>query len=84
LEDGWEKDTVGLQVLGVMMMEVGAKINRKNKELILKAARKDEWAKGDLARKTHIKNFISALKSYTGRKPVLLPTETLGQVFAKH
>lgn len=84
LEDGYDSTTIGMQVFGVIMMKAGAKINENNKKLILNGAKNDDWAKSDKQRKKHIDNFISTVKSYTGRKPVDVETETLGEVFSKH
>lgn len=75
---------IGLQVLGVMMMEAGAKISDKNKKLIIKAAEKDEWAKEDEGRKAHIDAFIKALESYDGKTPVKTTSEGLFEAFSKH
>jgi len=83
LEEGWDSTTVGMQVLGTMMMEVGAKMSDNNKKLILNGAKNDEWAKTSSERKEYIKAFISTVKSYNN-KPTIIDYESLGEVFSKH
>jgi hypothetical protein len=80
---GWDVQ-IGLQTLGVMMMKSGAKINRKNKPLIIDAAESDEWAKEDKERRKHVNNFVTALRSFTGKKKVLITNEGLFEAFEKH
>jgi hypothetical protein len=80
---GWTSQDIGLQVLGVTMMEAGAKINNKNKVLILDAAKKDGWAKEDEERRHHIDNFVLALQSYDGTKSASTTKEGLFEVIGK-
>lgn len=74
---------IGLQVVGIMMMEVGAKISDKNKQLIIKAAENDEWAKEDNKRRKYIEDFISALEKFDGTVPLKTTSEGLFEALNK-
>ena len=63
------------QVLGVMMMEVGAPISDELKANMIIAAEQDEWANedgGNEDRKVRMNNFIATLKSYNGTPTVII------------
>lgn len=70
------------QVLGVFLMEHGARMSQKAKAFILKSARADEW--DNAARRRHIKKFIAQVRSYKAKKPKMVPYESLGQKLAQH
>lgn len=73
---------VGLMVLGVMMMEVGAKMTEPTKKAILKAAEKDEWAQDDEERAADVKAFIKTIKKFKDQ-PTSIENEGLFEVIAK-
>jgi hypothetical protein len=56
---------IGYQVLGVMVLETGAKISKVTRDKILAAAEADVWAKeGDKARQKYIAEFVEAIKAH--------------------
>ena len=78
--DYWLKGDTGNifhQVLGVMMMEVGAPIDKKLKAKMIKAATNDEWAnEGVLDRQERMDRFIYNLNHYVG-SPLEIKTKGL-------
>ena len=55
------------QVLGVMMMEVGAPISKPLKAMMITAAKNDEWANnGSLEREERMDRFIYNINHYVG------------------
>lgn len=80
-ENEYESGIPG-QVLGVFLMEAGARISKRAKAFILKSARADEWE--DAPRKRIIKKFIRQVQTYKAKKPKKVPYESLGQKLAEH
>lgn len=70
--DNWERN-VGYQVLGVMLMEAGAKINGVLKARMIEACRKDEWAEDDNGRKKVCDGLIKALNAYDETPIIIKP-----------
>lgn len=80
-ERGWYLE-IGYQVLGVMMMEIGAPIPEELKVRILQAAEADEWAKQDEVRRSHCHKFAKTLRDYNG-KSTKIESEGLFAAFNK-
>jgi len=78
-DDYWLKSDTGNifhQVLGVMMMNSGATINKTLKAKMIKAAKNDEWANegledNDEGRRDKMDAFITKLKAYDGNPTVI-------------
>jgi hypothetical protein len=76
-DDYWLKSDTGNifhQVLGILMMESGAPINKTLKAKMIKAAKNDEWANedgGDEDRKDKMDAFIAKLKNYDGTSTII-------------
>lgn len=77
-----DKKSIGFQVLAVIMMEHGIKINPEIKTLMLEWIPKDEWAKEDSERNGYIENLIDSLEAYDGSSPVHTTSKGLLEVFA--
>lgn len=74
------------QVLGAMIMEVGAKMPAVVQKFILKCANKDEWATESEERKKYIDDFIAKVTSYPPKGGVIveLACEGLFEKIAEH
>jgi hypothetical protein len=76
-DDYWLKGDTGNifhQVLGILMMESGAPINKTLKAKMIKAAQQDEWANedgGDEDRKDKMDAFITKVKNYDGTSTII-------------
>lgn len=73
------------QVLGVLMMKVGAPIDDTLKAKMIKAAENDEWANedGEEERKQRMDSFIKALNEYDGT-PFVINSAGLFDKLAVH
>jgi hypothetical protein len=80
--DYYDEKSIGFQVLGVMMMEAGAKISEDLKKEILEESAEDSWAKEDKERDVIVKNFEEALRTYIG-KPVVIRSKGLFEVISE-
>lgn len=74
---------IGYQVLGVMMMEVGAEIGPELKEKMILAAQEDVWAQEDEERKAVMEQFVQSLRSYESSTPIVIRTPGLFETIAK-
>jgi hypothetical protein len=74
---------IGFQVLGVMLMKVGAPISQELKGEILENSKKDSWAAVDKERARIIENFHSAIESYNGTQRVIIRSKGLTEAFEK-
>lgn len=74
------------QVLGAMILELGAKMPKKVRKFIIESAEKDDWAKQDEERKKYIDDFIEKVKAYPerGGKVVELAREGLMGKIEEH
>jgi hypothetical protein len=75
--------SIGFQVLAVIMMEHGIKINQELKVLMLECIPNDEWAKEDSERNGYVQNLIDSLKAYEGSKPVKTTSKGLLEAIAE-
>jgi hypothetical protein len=78
----YDEHAIGFQVLGVLMMKAGAKIDEELKKEILRASSGDTWAQEDSERKTTVENFHQALEAYDGR-PLEIRSRGLFEVIAE-
>lgn len=63
-DDQDEDKMICYQVLGVLMMGTGAKINKELKEKMIESAKNDYWSKESRARKRVMNNFIKKIEKY--------------------
>lgn len=67
-----DEKNVGFQVLGVQMMECGARMSPELKEKIIQACDEDRWAHSNNSdnddRKKIIDSFRTAILNYSGKK----------------
>lgn len=69
---------IGLQVLGVMVMKVGAAIPDEVRDKILKAAEDDRWAaEDDRKRKAHLRDFIKRVRAHKPGSTSEVPSPSL-------
>lgn len=84
--DYWLKGDTGNifhQVLGIMMMESGAPINKTLKAKMIKAAKLDDWAcEGDEDRRDKMDSFISVLNQYDSSTPTKINSKGLMETIA--
>ena len=74
----------GYLVLGVMMMESGAKISDDLKEMMIMQAEEDDWARTDASRARVIDQFIESVKSYDNVNRIVLRTPGLFETIGEH
>jgi hypothetical protein len=75
----WGNLDIGLQVLGHMMMEVGAPMSEDVKKAVLLGCDNDEWAREDSERLAEIDKFRNVVARYDSTGPVELETKGLMQ-----
>jgi len=83
----WLKSDTGnifYQVLGVMMMKVGAPIDGPLKKKMIKAAQNDEWAEEEEERMQRMTSFIDALNRYDGTEPFVIKSAGLFDKITTH
>jgi hypothetical protein len=80
-KDKYEKE-IGYQVLGVMMMKIGAPISKELKAKIIEAAQLDEWAMADTDRAFIMGQFIGILSAYEGT-PIEIKSKGLFETMAE-
>jgi len=77
---------VGLQVLGLLFMEAGAKMSPDFKRELKKALKKDEWANSDQdgakERKEKMDQVLAIVKTYKN-KPTEIPSKGLMEKIAE-
>jgi len=81
----WERE-IGFQVLGVMVLETGAKISAALRKRIIAAAEADEWMKEagtGSERGKYIKDFIAAMKAHKPGRKTATTREGLFEAFAR-
>lgn len=75
-EDAWwarcGDRNIAYQVLGYMFLETGADLPSALRGRIVKAARDDEWAQEDPARRSVMDDFIAALQTHVAGTPTPL------------
>lgn len=82
---GWFEDEGYLvyQIIGYLLIRVGAPVDDELKQLLIKACEQDDWAKEDDDRKEVIDNFKQVIENYKG-EAVPLTSSGLFEVIAKH
>lgn len=65
---------IAAQVLGVLVINQGAKMGDAAKKLVLDACDNDEWAKRDLERKIYVSEFADIVRAYCDN-PEPVPTK---------
>lgn len=79
------REEIDYQVLGLVLMSVGNKIPKKNKDKIIKSIKKDEWAKECTERKETMDNYLKVMESYIGKDiPVILNQKGLFESLNEH
>lgn len=81
LAEGYEEAG---QVLGYIIMELGANMSRRTKAFILQSARNDLWAQENDERKAVIDDFIAKVKAYVPGKPVKMEHKGLFATISEH
>jgi hypothetical protein len=79
-ENKWGESSIGFQVLAVLMMKAGAKIDMPVKVRMLEAISTDEWAQEDEEREVAIKGLYEALSVYDGKTPIYIKSRGLFEV----
>lgn len=81
----YDEHAIAFQVLGVMMMRVGAPISDDLKKEIIAASQTDAWAydpeHGDEERKAIVDGFHKAIEAYDGT-PIVIKSRGLFEVIA--
>jgi len=72
---------IGMQVLAVTSIKVGANIPKKIMKKMIKACDDDSWAKENSERKTSVENLKNALTKYDGT-PIVISSKGLFETFA--
>ena len=75
---------INLQVLAIMMMQVGAVITDDLKQSMITACKKDHWSKSDTERKQKTKALKKALKSYDNINPIIITSKGLFETIFNH
>lgn len=75
--------SIGFQVLAVMLMNEGIKINEELKALMLEWIPKDYWAGENEERKKHVDNLLENLNNYDPSNPVDIHSEGLLEQISK-
>tara|TARA_Y100000389_G_C16980480_1_gene280029 strand:- start:14 stop:481 length:468 start_codon:yes stop_codon:yes gene_type:complete len=79
-----DKLSIGYQVLAVMYITSGAKLDESLKDIMLKWIPRDVWATEDTDRKSHITNLTESLKNYDGSDKIVVLSEGLFEVIQKN
>lgn len=72
-----------LQVLGLVLMSTGVKIESKLKQEILSAIENDSWAKEEEERKKAMDSFYKTFREYKKGSPVVLNQKGLFESFSE-
>jgi hypothetical protein len=82
--DTYSESYVGFQVLGAMLLEVGADIPNDVREKIIDAAEKDEWAKsGDEERIFFMQDLIDKIRAHKPGQQTELANESLFEAWER-
>jgi hypothetical protein len=76
--------SIGYQVLAVMYITSGAKLDESLKNLMLKWIPEDAWSNKDDERRGHITNLTESLKNYDGSEKISITSEGLFEVMLKN
>jgi len=82
-ENRWGEAEIGYQVLAVLMMKAGARIDLPLKVRMMEATAADEWAQEDEDRAAAINGLYAALKIYDGKSPIVIRSRGLFEVMVE-
>jgi hypothetical protein len=82
-ENRWGESQIGFQVLAVLMLKAGARVDLPVKVRMIEACHLDDWSHEDADREIAVGGLLKAIEAYDNKTPIIIKSRGLFEVMAE-
>jgi|694.fasta_scaffold36925_4 hypothetical protein len=82
-ENRWGESQIGFQVLAVLMLKAGARIDLPVKVRMIEACHLDDWSHENAEREITVGGLLKAIETYDNKTPIIIKSRGLFEVMAE-